>query len=65
MSKKVTMGELMDAAGVDDVDAYSYEEMREKVGVSECKHCGHEYIHGWNDEYCSDACEAAYINEHF
>lgn len=68
MATKVTMGELQEYADQEDIDYdddISYEEMREIIDIHECKQCGDEFLRGWDEKYCSDACEAAYINEHF
>lgn len=63
---QVTKGELQRAARNRGIDPdQSYESLREAVEIKTCKHCRDEYAVGWSDQFCTDGCEAEYINEHF
>lgn len=68
MAKRVTLGELLDfadARGIEYEEGVSYSEMRDLVDIRVCKQCGSEYLQGYSEKYCSDGCEAAYIDENF
>lgn len=68
VSDKLTKGELLDVArqdyGVAADDDLSYEELRALVDIFQCKQCGDEHVGRYEEDFCSDGCEVAYINEH-
>lgn len=72
MATKATMGELQDFAdeeGIEYDEDISYEEMRDRVEIFTCDNCGDEHFGRYpavqEGKFCSDSCEAQYIDENF
>lgn len=64
--KRMHKGELQEAARLNGINPdRSYNELREALDIKTCDFCGSEFVTGWTDRFCSDACEVQYINEHF
>lgn len=66
MAKKVTHGELQEAAKDQNIDPeQDYETLREEIEIHTCKWCRDEFLTGWSDGFCTDGCEVDYINEFY
>lgn len=54
----------MDFASRNGIESnQEYSELREQIEIYTCKECLDEYLQGWSENFCTDGCEAEYIQK--